>query len=65
MRIWGEAGELLRGPKRTLQEVWRHRERTRRIEGEGDELVGGLNGNSVRRRIIQMPLWWAIDIGKD
>ena len=64
MRILGEAGDFLRGLKRTLQKVWRQRERTRRIGGEIDELVGGLNGNSVGRRVIQMALWWAIDIGK-
>ena len=64
MRIWGEAGELLRGPKTTLQEVWRERERIRKIGGEGAELLGGLNGNGARRKVIQMPFWWAIDIRK-
>ena len=64
MRIFWEAGELLRGPKTTLQEVWRERERIRRIGGKSDELLGGLNGDGVRRRVMQMPFWWAIDIRK-
>jgi len=31
---------------------------------QADEFVGGLNGNSVRRRVMQIPFRWAMGNGK-
>ena len=63
MRIGREGSECLKG-WRGLCRRRAEGERSRRIGGEGDKFLGGLNENGMRRRVIQMPFRRAMVIGK-